>query len=379
MRVVLLEPLGRGGIAEYTRELAGALAVEGAAVEVLTARDHRYAPLPGVAVTPVVPWVRGRSRLGRMLKRARLGPLVNALRFLFALPRIVTHVRRADVVHVQGFYFPPLLAVAMFALRAAGRPLVHTPHNTFDRGRVHRLPRRAMAACAARTIVHVRADVGAVPDPRRAVVIPLGEFGALARSAPPADRASARAGLGTREGETVVLLYGQLRPDKGIADLLLAAACVPALRVVLAGEELGGLADAAEALASPELDGRVVVLRGFQETERTAQLFAAADVAALPYRRASQSAVLLLAYGFARPVVVYPVGGLPEAVREGETGWICAAPTPEALAEVLREVIQAGPQECRRRGEAGRMLAEREHSWPAIARRTLQLYRQELR
>ena len=379
MRVVLLEPLGRGGIAEYTRELAAALAAEGAAVEVLTARDHRYAAAPGVTVTAVVPWLRGRGRAGRLLRRARLGPVVNALSFLLVLPRIAARARHADVVHVQGFYFPPLLALAMFALRAAAPGLVHTPHNTFDRGRGHRLPRRAMAALAARTVVHVRADLGAVPDPARAVVIPLGEFGALARSAAAADPAGARARLGAREEETVVLLYGQLRPDKGIADLLLAATRVPSLRVVLAGEELGGLADAEEALASPELRERLVVLPGFQEAERTAELFAAADVAALPYRRASQSAVLLLAYGFARPVVVYPVGGLPEAVREGETGWICAASTPEALADTLGDVTRAGREECLRRGRAGRMLAEREHSWSGIARRTLDMYGEVLR
>lgn len=374
VRVALLEPLGRGGIAEYTRELAVALAADGVAVEVLTARDHAYGSPPGVTVTPVVPWLRDRTRAGRLLRRARLGPVVNALRFMLALPRIAARARRADVVHVQGFYFPPLLAAAMLTLRAAGPPLVHTPHNTFDRGRAHRLPRRVMAACARRTIVHARADLNAVPHPDRAAVLPLGEFGAVARSAPAADPVTARASIGGRDGETVALLYGQLRPDKGIADLLVAASGVPSLRVVLAGQELGGLADAADALSSLGLGDRVVTLRGYQDPQRTAELFAAADVAVLPYRRASQSAVLLLAYAFARPVVVYPVGGLPEAVRDGETGWVCTAPTPDALAEALLDVTRAGPEECRRRGEAGRLLAEREHSWPAIARRTQELY-----
>ena len=59
-----------------------------------------------------------------------------------------------------------------------------------------------------------------------------------------------------------------------------------------------------------------------------AELFAATDTVALPYRAASQSGVLLLAYGFARPVIVYPVGGLLEAVIDGETGWICARAIP---------------------------------------------------
>ena len=376
--MILLEPLGRGGIAEYTRELARALVAEGASVELVTAADHEYGAPPGIKTLGLIPWLRDRGRISRALRAARLGPLVNALRFLAVLPRIVRRAHRADVVHVQGFYFPPLLALTMLALRAGGGRVVHTPHNTFDRGRAHRLPRRLMAACSARTIVHARADLPAMPLPARAVVVPHGEYGSIARTAPPADRAGARASLAARDGETVVLLYGQLRPDKGIGDLLKAAAVVPFVRVVLAGEELGGLAKAAPELANRDLADRLVVLRGFQDAQRTAELFAAADVVALPYRRASQSGVLFLSYAFERPVVVYPVGGLAEAVRPGETGWVCANATPDALAEALDEIQREGWTECERRGAAGRRLAESEYSWGAIARATLQVYRQAL-
>ena len=93
--------------------------------------------------------------------------------------------------------------------------------------------------------------------------------------------------------------------------------------------------------------------------DEVARLFAAADVAALPYHAASASAVLSLAYGFARPVVVYPVGGLPEAVVEGETGWICARAEPGALADVLADVVAVGPRERERRGRRGRAVRAR--------------------
>ena len=88
-----------------------------------------------------------------------------------------------------------------------------------------------------------------------------------------------------------------------------------------------------------------------------ARLFAAADTVALPYQVASQSGVLLLAYGFRRPVVVYPVGGMAEAVIDGETGWICARSDAEALVAALAASVEAGPEECLRRGEAGERLA----------------------
>ena len=88
-----------------------------------------------------------------------------------------------------------------------------------------------------------------------------------------------------------------------------------------------------------------------------AELFAASDTVALPYPVASQSGVLLLAYGFHRPVVVYPVGGMAEAVIDGETGWVCAAPTQtrSRRARAARSSRPAGVPAARRgRRAAGR-------------------------
>jgi hypothetical protein len=112
--------------------------------------------------------------------------------------------------------------------------------------------------------------------------------------------------------------------------------------------------------------------------DEAAGLFAAADAVVLPYARASQSGVLLLAYGFGRAVVAYPVGGLAEALEDGETGWLCARADPAALAEALRGVAAAGPRECARRGAAGRRLAETRFAWDTIAHRTRAVHQDAL-
>ena len=169
-------------------------------------------------------------------------------------------------------------------------------------------------------------------------------------------------------------MFGQLRPDKGIRDVLEAARELPQLHVVIAGEDIGGLAGAADLLRAPELRGRVTVRRGFQEMDDAAALFAATDTVALPYREASASGVLFLAYAFSRPVVVYPVAAIVEAVVDGETGWVCERADPRALAAALGAAAAAGPQECARRGAAGRRLAGERYSWAEIARRTNELY-----
>ena len=285
-------------------------------------------------------------------------------------------------MHVQGGEWPPLGAVQALLVRASRRPLVWTPHNTFERGaRSYARTRALTDRCAARLVIHAEHDRAALPPATaaKAVTIPHGEYGGLARrGAPDADPDAARAAIAASPEELVVLLFGQLRSDKGVRDLLLAAADVPQLRVVLAGEDKGALAEVADLRADARLAGRLVVREGFVPSDEAGRLFAAADVAALPYRQASASGVLLLACGYARPAVVYPVGGLPEYVVDGETGWLCERADPGALAERLREIAAAGREACRVRGAAARTLADERFSWDAIAQRTAALYAEVL-
>lgn len=383
-RVLMIEQGGRGGVADYTAELLRGLVGEGWLVALATAADHRYPPIDGVAVYPVFYYLRDDTRAGRALRRHGLGRSVNGVRFLLSLPRLMRLARSADIVHTQGWEIPQIGLVAILCLRLAGATLVQTAHGTFERSstfvRTRRLIRRASARLMARTIVHTQADLARVPRQAaaRTVVIPHGEYGGLASSAGAPERDAARAALGIATDAPVTLMFGQLRGDKGLGDLVAALERLPVLHLLIGGQDAGALAGVSAQLESPGLAARVKLREGFLEMPEVAQLFAAADTVALPYRAASQSGVLLLAYGFRRPVIVYPVGGLPEAVIDGETGWICTRPDVDALADALTASIDAGWLECRRRGERGAKLAEERFGWPAIARRTSELYLQVL-
>ncbi len=375
-RVLMIEQGGRGGVADYTAQLARALAADGWQIALATAEDHLYQPTSGVTIHRVFHYVRGRTRLGRATRRLGLGPIANGFSFLAALPRLVVLARKSDLIHTQGWEFAPLGVVAVACLRLAGGTVVQTTHNTFERGRPLDRTHRLLARLTARTIVHTKADLERVPSQAkgRVVVIPHGEYGGLARTGGQADRDAARASLGIAPDAPVTLLFGQLRLDKGLDQLLATLPRIPRLQLLVGGQEEGALAGARTQLESPALAGRVTVREGYLSMEEAAQLFAATDTVALPYVIASQSGVLLLAYGFHRPVVIYPVGGLVEAVIDGETGWICSRPNVEGLVAALTASVEAGWPECRRRGEAGASLAEERFAWPMIARRTGELY-----
>lgn len=383
-RLLMIEVGGRGGVADYTEELTRALALAGWSIALATATDHTYPPIAGVQPRPVFHYLRDHTRTGRALRRRGLGRLVNGARFLCSLGALMRLGRRADVIHTQGWERPQLGLVAILCLRLTGTPVIQTSHGTFERvsssARTRRLVRRLTGRLTARTIVHTQADLARVETAmgERAVVIPHGEYGGLAARGGSVDRAAARAALGLGAQTPVTLMFGQLRTDKGLDDLVEALRRVPSLHLLIGGQEVGGLAAVGDQLEDPELERRITIREGFLEMAQTAQLFAATDTVALPYKAASQSGVLLLAYGFSRPVIVYPTGGMVESVVDGETGWICAAPNVDALAQALAASAGAGAAECLRRGRQGRALAEERFAWPAIARRTGELYEEVL-
>jgi glycosyltransferase involved in cell wall biosynthesis len=369
--VLIVEQGGRGGVADYTGFLAAALAGLGIPVTIATANDHLFRPAPGVRIVGVFAYVRGHSAPARLVRHAGLGPLANGLRFLAAMPRLLALSRRHAVTHMQGWEAPSLGLIATLLLRASGAKLIWTAHNTFER-RSRLDSARILPVLSRETIVHTEADRDRVS--RRPTVIPHGHYGGIADTAAPVDPPRARAELGLPADALVVLLFGVLRPDKGLGDLLAAAADAPPWLVLIAGEDHNGLASAAQWLASPRLAGRVTVLEGFQPIDAVARVFAAADLVALPYRRASQSGVLHLSYGFGRMVAVYPVGGLTEAVIPGVTGWICDEASPRALARALEEARALGRPELHRLGEATRRWAEQSYDWGRIALDTEAVY-----
>lgn len=372
--IVMIEEGGRGGVADYVRELSSALAALGQPVELVTAADHLYPPIEGVRIHPWIHYLRPTSRWRRALRRIGAGKVINAVSVVSTFPRTIRLARRCGLVHLQGGIWFPLAAVEFALLRLAGVRIVHTPHNSFARRRVEGVVRGMLEGLATTTIVHTEADLPVLDHPERAAVIPHGEYSGLARSVPAVEREVARRRLEIPAEPTVAMVFGQLRADKGIAEVARAAAEVPDLWLLIAGEEIGGLEAAGPALADPRLDGRVTIREGFLPMQAAAECFAAADVCVLAYEKASQSGVLMLSYGFSTPVAVYPVGGLSDAVVDGETGWVCERADVEALAEVLRAVAAAGDGECRRRGDEGARLADERYSWEAIARRTLTVY-----
>src|SRR5690606_9507446 len=63
--------------------------------------------------------------------------------------------------------------------------------------------------------------------------------------------------------------------------------------------------------------------------------FSASDAVVLPYLEATQSGVAQVAFGFEKPMIATSVGGMPEAITDGQTGLIVPSGDSKALADAI--------------------------------------------
>ncbi|MEA2423512.1 MAG: hypothetical protein QOF55_2611, partial [Thermoleophilaceae bacterium] len=79
--------------------------------------------------------------------------------------------------------------------------------------------------------------------------------------------------------------------------------------------------------------------------------------------------VIMESLALGRPVIATDVGAVSELVVTGETGWLVAPGSEEALAEAMRAALEAAPGELDRLGEAGAALVASRHSAASEAAR----------
>lgn len=185
---------------------------------------------------------------------------------------------------------------------------------------------------------------------------------------PDADRMAARTRLGVPEHHLALLCFGLIRPYKGVEILLEAVASLPKglpVTLLLAGEPWGEAGEHLRArIAAPDLAWRVVARLEWVPEGEAPDWFAAADVAVLPYRSATGSAVAAQALGAGLPVVGSRVGGIAEVVEDGASGFLVPPDNVSALAAALARLVEPG---LVARLAAGARAAAARWSWSSYA------------
>ncbi|NTW83673.1 MAG: glycosyltransferase [Chlorobiaceae bacterium] len=181
--------------------------------------------------------------------------------------------------------------------------------------------------------------------------------------------AEARKELGIGPDVPVLLFFGYVRRYKGLDLLLQAMPAIlkkePSLKLVVAGHFFEQPARYRELVRQLDIAGNVDIYPGYVPSERTGAFFAAADAVVLPYRSATQSGVVQLAYGYGLPVIATPVGSLPDMIRPGKSGWIAGDVSPERIAEAVSQYLDSRGRLDAQRAEI--LSISRECSWEAFS------------
>jgi glycosyltransferase involved in cell wall biosynthesis len=386
----------------YDHALCDALAAAGVDVELVTSR-FAYGTTP----TPV--GYTRRELFYRHALGAAGGRLRTASKLAEHVPDMLRyrhHARLADVVHFQWLPFQ----WADRHLLPTARPLVLTSHDV--------LPREPRAGqLAAQRRLYERFDAIVVHsahgrsrlvdelgvDGSRVHVVPHGVFTHLTRPplggvevAPEGEAVSAKKGdsraraeqgllrARAREGwvgsslesnNPVVLMFGLMRPYKGIDVLLEAWRGVDGQAPIEDAELwVAGLPKMDISQLRAGAPANVRFDPWFVGDEELPAYFERADLVVLPYLQADQSGVLFTALAFGKPLLLSDVGGFPEMAHTG-AAQIVPAGDAYALGRALRELIYDTATLTEMCVKA-RAAAHGRYSWESSARAHVELYAQ---
>jgi glycosyltransferase involved in cell wall biosynthesis len=250
-----------------------------------------------------------------------------------------------DIVHAHDGNAQAISYRASIGLpvrRVASRLVAFTPRHPL----VHRwkYSRTCHGVIALSQSVRQVLLAAGVPDSHIEVIVPGIE---MPNQLPgPEERAAARARWGFSNDQFVIGHVAAFTQEKGqdiaLEAALLLASRLPRARMLLVGDgperSQPGLAELArQASGSAQLPGFIDDLE---------QLYAALDVYIMPSRSEAWGLTALRAMSYGLPVIASNVGGLPEVVEHGRSGWLVPPESPEALAGAILDAASDPARLC---------------------------------
>ncbi|TVR24442.1 MAG: glycosyltransferase family 1 protein [Anaerolineaceae bacterium] len=167
--------------------------------------------------------------------------------------------------------------------------------------------------------------------------------------------------------DTLLLYVGRLSNEKRVDQLRAVLEAVPGTRLALVGD--GPARDSLKA----HFDGLPVKFMGRMVGEPLSQAYASADIFTFASALETFGLVVVEAMAAGLPVVSSRVGGIPDVVEEGVTGYTFDIGDTAGLVEGVRRIVD-DPARLERMGQAARAYAEAQ-SWPAMMDEVIEHYR----
>lgn len=395
MRVLMLArgypPFAIGGVGRHNFELLHGLQRAGIEVMAATIPAQNYLPLPGKVKVyreirnnpdPVEP--NDNSIVPAWIRSATAA-------FVRTAVQAATIEGKPDLIHCQG----PVASEAAEILSHIWRiPYVCTVHSNqlsalpveASEEEIHAVKetssqiagRSDIIVCVSRFVLEeLRDTFGILAEKLRLVHngIDTRPFTATVQREPAAKiRRAAR-------GRKVVLFIGRLIPDKGPQILIQAARKLILergrhdLSFFIGGD--GGLHSLLKArIRKHKLTDNMFLLGKLSHHEAIGSYFGA-DLVVMPSLHESFPLTALEALAAGRPLLASRVGGLPEIIEEGNTGFLIEKTTPEAWTNAIETIVD-NPEGMVRCGQNGRSLVLDKFSSEAMVNATINVYEEAL-
>ena len=370
MRIVLIGPVYpyKGGIAHYTSLLCQALRKKHEVSMVsykmqypklLFKKEQRDYSNRSFQIEDTQYWIN----------------TANPFNLLVAAHRMKKFCPDAVIIQWWHPYFAPCYWILAKLLKRI--PLIVTCHNVFPHERfpMDRFLTKLVLKQADGYIVQSHMDekdlLTIKPDANY-VVTPHPTYNAF--KIEDMSRKEARQRICIGEDVPMLLFFGFVREYKGLKYLLNALVEVreriPNIMLWVVGDFGDDKHLYMEQIERNDIQNSIRLVEGYVPDREVEQYFAASDLVVLPYVSATQSGIAQIAYGFEKPVIVTDVGGLPDVVRHGETGYV----VPPCDAHEIAQAIVRFYLEDSEIDWAGNIRSRAsEFSWETMAERIEQI------
>ena len=344
----------RGGIAQYTTMLHRTLASRTELFSLSFKRQYPKWLYPGR--DDIDPGFSGYREPGVLYVLDSLNPFTWAK----ACKIMIAHSPVGVVLPWWTVFWAPCFGFVAEHVRRKKIKIVFTCHNVMEHESSiwkEKLTRKVLSKGDSFLVTNRKdADkLSALVPPSHIAVHPIPLPGMFPPAKPDVEK---RAGL-------ELLFFGLVRPYKGL-DVLIDAMHLlkdEDIFLTVAGEWWQDSSMLRSRIFHKDLAGKIEVIDRYLTDDETAGYFSRADVVVLPYRSATGTGVIPLAYHYGKPVIATEVGGLPEVVENGVSGRLVRPGDPSALASVIRDFLRV-PGAITREGiarVAGRM------TWDSLA------------
>lgn len=144
------------------------------------------------------------------------------------------------------------------------------------------------------------------------------------------------------KNKKTLLFFGLIRNYKGL-DILLDSMNFldDSYQLIIAGEPYGSFEKYQRQIDNSSAKDRIKTITRYIEDKEVPILFSATDILTLPYKSATQSGVIPVAYHFEIPTVATDVGGLKQTLEIPGTG-VISNPDASDIANGIKKIFEEG-------------------------------------